>query len=900
MKNFLTIAISLILLGSQYANAQNNICLGQDITVCQGQTVQISLCGGGTSNTSGIVLNAATTLPQLSDDSWSAAVNIGFSFSFYGTTYTQCVIGSNGLVSFNLANANGYCAYTLTGQGTLPGTGITGSRNSAMLFHSDINPSQTPIGPIKYQTIGTAPNRQFVVLFESVNAYSCVNTCYYGAFIFYETSNEIDFMIGQKPLCNSWNGGLAIQGVNSPSGATATITTGRNNSQWSANQDGRKVTPTSPSSTNAYSISTVPYIPVTSPGSSTQWANTNGQLFPYNNGVINVTSVPPGTTGYFLTATACGAAVGSVSDTSFITRIDVAGTATVTTDYCGAGLGTATANPTAGTAPFTYAWSPTGQTGQTATNLVTGPHSVTITDVTGCTKVLNINIPNANATFTAVMTQVSCSGGNDGTATATMNPILGNITYLWDDPAAQTTQTATGLSAGTYNCTITSDNGCTGVATVTVTEIPGMTVTITSQTDATCNSANNGTAAVNAMAGTSPYNYSWTGSSSTSNTANDLGAGVHTVTITDANTCVITLNITIGEPSALVITSTTPDSVICEGESIKLTATGSGGSSPYIFTWKENGSVVGVGDTIIVTPTYQNHSYTIILSETCGSPTTQAIVNVSNPNRIKPMVSLPTYRECNPYKFEFFNTSSYPSEIFSTFYDFGNNQTILLSGVDSTSMNYSIIGKYSVGMTIVNDRGCVYDTVFIDLLETLAPPHADFNISANPTTIFETTLKFQESSSSNVITYQWYAPQGTPTSSTLANPTFHYPEGIVEQYPVTLIVTTPEGCMDSITKIVVVNSAVLFYAPNAFTPDGDEFNQQWKFYVDGIDEFHFSLLIFNRWGEVIWETKDPNVAWDGTYKGIIVPIGAYSWTAEVKDLYNDSKYNFNGTITVLR
>ena len=116
-----------------------------------------------------------------------------------------------------------------------------------------------------------------------------------------------------------------------------------------------------------------------------------------------------------------------------------------------------------------------------------------------------------------------------------MVPPIGNVTYLWDDPMAQTTSTAVGLTAGTYNCTITSDVGCQNVVSVNVTEIPGMIGNIVSQSDATCNSHNDGSIQINVVQGTAPYTYSWDNSTSTSNTANDLYAGTHTCTDTDAN-----------------------------------------------------------------------------------------------------------------------------------------------------------------------------------------------------------------------------------------------------------------------------------------------------------------------------------------------------------------------------
>jgi gliding motility-associated-like protein len=97
-----------------------------------------------------------------------------------------------------------------------------------------------------------------------------------------------------------------------------------------------------------------------------------------------------------------------------------------------------------------------------------------------------------------------------------------------------------------------------------------------------------------------------------------------------------------------------------------------------------------------------------------------------------------------------------------------------------------------------------------------------------------------------------------------------------------------------------VVSDILFFAPNSFTPDGDEHNQLWKAEIQGIDEYDFDLLVFNRWGELIWESHDPSIGWDGTYNGKIVQAGIYTWRARVKDLYNDSKSEFNGMINIMK
>lgn len=896
--------ISIILLSVFHSNAQVTLCLGQDATVCQGQTVTINDCsGGGSGGGNGLWLPNPTTL-SLGDDNWSGVVPIGFNFNFYGNTYSSCVVGSNGLISFNTSNANSFCSWSLSGT-PIPTTSLSTAFNSVMLAYCDL---LTANPPVRYQTIGTAPNRKFVVFYGQVSFFSCTNDCITAAMILNETSNTIEFHIGQKGECAGWNSGLAIQGVENASGTVATATPGRNNTVWTATMDGKLFSPVSPTNTSSYTVSTIPYVNVNAPNVGTNmWASTIGQTFPYNGGTLNVTSVPPGTTGYFITSTGCnGVSVGSVSDTTWITRETVNGSATATTDYCNGGLGSATVTPTQGTSPFTYSWSPGGQTTQTVNNLTAGTYTVTITSASGCPKNISVVVPNATASFAGDSTQVSCPGGSDGTATATMTPSIGTVTYQWDDPMAQTTQTATGLAAGTYHCTVTSDVGCSGTVTVVVTEIPGMIGTVYNVTNVSCNSLNDGSITISVTGGTPGYTYAWDNSPSTDVTASGLYAGTYTVTITDSKGCIISLTQDVTEPTPLKITAITPDTIICPESSIKLWVAGTGGNGPsgsnYTFTWSENGTVIGIGDSITVDPANTNTSYCVKLSETCGSPTTDSCLVISFPTPIVPayvaVQNGPTI--CEPAEFVINDQSNDQNEIQSVFFDFGDGQTATINGPEDTTHIYLEAGTYNANATVTSIYGCVYTADFPVFASVVENPTAAFSFSTNPTSMFETTVNGQNASSQEVVSWEWLAPGADPASSTVENPSFMFPEGIVGNYPVTLIVTTAEGCRDTVMHELIVNSEIIFFAPNAFTPDGDEFNQTWMFSVQGIDPYNFDLLVFDRWGEVIWETKDPTQGWDGTYNGKPCPEGTYIWVARVKDIYTDGKKTFNGAITLIR
>ena len=888
---------------------QVNLCLGDDATICAGQTVTISNCNSGNNanNAAGLYLNTPSSV-SLTDDVWSGVVNVGFTFNFYGQNYTQCVIGSNGLISFNTNQANQYCPWSLTG-GPLPNAILTGARNSIMLTYQDINPSLG--GQIQYQTIGTAPNRKFVVLYKDIFMFSCTSQCNYMAIVLHETTNIFELHIGNKPLCNTWNSGLAIQGSENNPMTVAHTVPGRNNTVWSANQDGRRFTPTSPSNTNNYTINQIPYLMVNSPGSNFVWQAVNAAgtvlaTFPYNNGVLNLPStnpnysIPAGTSGYFLSGSACGTSIGSItSDTTWLTVANPVVSGTSTPDICSQSLGSVTAVPGATSPPpYTFSWPLLGASGQTVNNVAAGTYTVFMTDGNGCTGNGTVVVGDTPASFTGATTQVSCPGGINGTATATMNPALGVVSYLWSD--GQTTQTAVGLAAGNYTCTVTSSIGCSGTVAVTVTEIPPLVLSITNQVDVTCNSGSDGIAVINVTQGTSPYTYSWDNSTSTTNTANDLNANTHIVTVTDANNCTQSLSVLIGEPDPLSISFITPDSMICPGTIITLNATGIGGSSPYIFTWSENGTILGTGGSFPIEPNASNTQYCVTLSEQCGSPTTQECVVITFPTPIIPSVAPDKPKDCIPGEFTFSNTSTNSGAVSFTQYAFSSGDVYNLIGTENLTATFPNVGVYDVQMTVTSNYGCVYISSIEDLIEVTPVPTADFTVSKNPATWFETAIQTSDISLGNITNWNWSSPGAVSIASSGSSALITYPEGQVGTYPITLTVTTGEGCSDSITLEIEIVPDIILYVPNSFTPDDDEHNQNWFINIDGIDFENFELVLYNRWGELIWESHDVKESWDGTYGGRIVPNGTYIWKISFKEKDNDGRKFYTGYVNVIK
>lgn len=655
---------------------------------------------------------------------------------------------------------------------------------------------------------------------------------------------------------------------------------------------GCPIGPTTPTVDCSYSGSATEFIDITGAISGQVYillvTNFNGQA-----GTISITSNP---------------SLPSTGTTNCNTNFSA--TTTQVSSACGQANGSASVTVNGGFPPYTYSWnSPGNPTTATVTNLLAGTYTVTVTsspDPTSGTTfnptTATVTVTNKNATFSAVTVKASCTTVNDGKATANFSMQGGNAgitaTYLWND--GQTTKIATGLFPGTYTCLVTLSNGCTGIVTAIVGTKPPMIATFTAINDVSCYSMNNGLMAVSVTQGTAPYSYAWQNSTSTNDTASDLYYGPQTVTITDASGCVVSISDTLDQPLPLKITSLTPATVICPESSITLSVNGTGGSTAYIFTWTENGSVIGTGNSITVNPVNSTTNYCVKMEEVCGSPFDDSCTVISFPLEIIPEVSPDAPERCIPAKFDFTNNSSNPTEIASTYFEFSDGFNVLEIGIDSTSNTFETPNQYSVIMTVTSIFGCIYKDTFVNIVNVRDVPKADFTFSSNPATFFETTIAMQDRSSSDVVSWNWLSPYSSPTYSQLQNPVFNYPIGEVGVYPTTLIVTSDYGCVDTVTYNMTVIQDIIMYAPNSFTPDGDEHNQDWKFAIQGIDIYSFNLILFNKWGEIIWETNDVNSSWDGTYNGKIVQAGTYFWRASAKDIMNDGKHEFSGSINVLR
>ena len=369
-----------------------------------------------------------------------------------------------------------------------------------------------------------------------------------------------------------------------------------------------------------------------------------------------------------------------------------------------------------GTAPFTYLWSNLDSTEDIA-GISVGTYSITVTDSVGCISIEVISIfDDNNLTLTLAGSDILCFGEATGSVNASALNGAQPLTYLWDDPVAQTDSIATGLSSGLYGVTVTDANGCMLIDDATLTE-PSALNTVITYVNVTCSGNSDGEAAVLATGGSPGYAYLWDDPNAQTNfTATGLIAGFYQVTVSDLNGCTEVEIVLITENAALVLIISDTGMVKCAGDTNgNATVVVVGGITPYTYSWDDPAnqttavlSGVGVGD------------YSVLVTDADSCTSTISISVISSGSQV---LLADFFAEPNPvslYDSEVTFTDESVGDIIEWYWTFLNldNSTIGTDTLENSSFQFPFIpGSYPVNLLVVDDYGCTHDTtLYIDVL----------------------------------------------------------------------------------------------------------------------------------------------------------------------------------------
>jgi gliding motility-associated-like protein len=316
-----------------------------------------------------------------------------------------------------------------------------------------------------------------------------------------------------------------------------------------------------------------------------------------------------------------------------------------------------------------------------------------------------------------------------------------------------------------------------------------------------------------------------------------------------------------------------------------------GGDGQYTYDW---GAGLSVLDTLTVN-LLNTQTFCVTLRDGCETPPVTECTTV----KITPLppfvLSVDSVLGCKPFNVHFAvqDTTGWAT----VDWDF-HDGPVLYGYPASIPHLYSRYGTYDLGVNVHWPNGCSFDSTLTNLITVVDMPHADFTWTPQPADIFEHEVNFTEQCGPTAVNYLWDI--AGMANSTAPDTSYVFPDDIGRLYPVKLTAWNYLGCADSVTKMVNVDDRFLVYVPTAFTPDGDGLNE--VLYVRGNDisdrEFHF--MVFDRWGEKIFDTTDRNAGWDGKMNGKAVKNGVYTWMLRAQSLYTGVNHDLMGHVTVVR
>jgi len=235
---------------------------------------------------------------------------------------------------------------------------------------------------------------------------------------------------------------------------------------------------------------------------------------------------------------------------------------------------------TGGTPSYLYSWS-NGSTTQDINGLSAGSYTVTVTDANNCSASSSYTITQPSLLIASLSSVNPACGAANGSISAAVSGGTSGYNYLWSN--ASTASLISNVAAGVYTLTVTDANGCTAVQSSSLVNQNGPSITSGITTNPSCNGGSNGSIDITISGGASPFVYSWS-NGQTSQDVTGLSAGTYTVTITDANSCVISNSYTINQPSALIANVSTT-ATTCNLNNGSATTAASGGTGALTYLW---------------------------------------------------------------------------------------------------------------------------------------------------------------------------------------------------------------------------------------------------------------------------------------------------------------------------
>ncbi len=531
-----------------------------------------------------------------------------------------------------------------------------------------------------------------------------------------------------------------------------------------------------------------------------------------------------------------------------------------------------------GTSPYFFLWND-GATFQNRANIVAGSYSVVVTDNNQCTQTIATTVTEPTAIpLSVAATDATCFGGN-GSATA--NPAGGTppYTFTWSGGGSSPTVTP---PAGNYTVSATDANQCNQTATFTINQ-PLQILVQETHTDVNCFGGNNGQISLSATGGTGApnYSYSWLPNVSSTSSADSLLANTYSITVTDGNACTVVQNVTVAEPTQLLLSAISAPTLCFVGATGSIAATASGSMPGYVYVASDGSNTYNSATGNFTALAQGNYSITATDQNSC---TTSTSIQVTGPTDVS-AVATASDVSCfgkNDGSVMVVASGGTPSYAFAFSNGVSNNSGIVSNLIE---------GNYTVSITDAN--GCSSTAVAV----VVQPDSVIINVSPAPATVNLGESLQMDASTNQVgtVSYNWKPSTGLSCSDCY-NPIYSGINSITYE----VSATTQSGCVGTTLVELTVVPNYDVYVPNAFSPNNDGGNDFWSIYGNLKAIKDFEVKVFNRWGEKVYETSDPYFKWDGFANGKTIDAGVYVYAVKLVFIDNHINTNLKGSLTILR
>ncbi len=547
----------------------------------------------------------------------------------------------------------------------------------------------------------------------------------------------------------------------------------------------------------------------------------------------------------------------------------------------------------------------------TVDELCEGTYTFTIEDENGCTYQESVEIEELDEyTINGIaVTDTPCFESSEGSIEVDSPEAI--LFTLVPNDVSNATGIFNDLTAGSYTITATDQFGCSAEVSAEIIELSApMTLEVGFESIEVCLNESVDFTAL-AGGGDGDFTYEWF-------TSEPPGAPVsndnpYTVVVSDemtlfvqavdGNGCVsevLTSEAFFTDPIVLELL-TDGDAEICFEECFDLEVSASGGTGNYTYEWTSSASgqnIIGNGPSLNDCPIAVGLiTYVLTVNDGCVSPqSVNASLNVLPIP--EPLFAIDVTEGCFPVTVTFENLTDTLMSAFCE-WDFGDGN--LAAVCTDIVYTYSIPGSYTPSLSVTADNGCSVTLDFDGTVDVYDYPVADFTWEPDPINTLETTARFINLSSEDAILFDWnFVGVG---QSDEVNPVIDFPAIDGSSWLTCLRVENEFGCPDSICYDVNMESVVLVYVPNAFSPDGDGLNELFMPAIGGgVSTQDYLFQVWDRWGDKVFETNRIGEGWNGSYQrgSYYVQVDAYVWILEYRELDSGNVRKLRGSVTVIR